>query len=73
MEKTFCWSDFADFAFQNILQEAQKKNACYFSNLTALSNRKWLLIGGNQLPTRLSYLVWWLKFNENPIEVRRLA
>ena len=32
MEKTFCWSDFADFAFQNILQEAQKKNACYFSN-----------------------------------------
>ena len=37
-----------------------------------MNDRKLLPIGGNKLPTRLSYLVWWLKFNENCIEVCRL-
>ena len=66
---------FSPFCFGQKCHGKHKIDACFISHLTSLSNqlRKLLLIGGTKLPTRLSYLDWWLKFNENSIEVCRLA
>ena len=44
-----------------------------FDSFVRWADHKLLLIGGNWLLTRLSYLGRWLKFNENCIEVCRLA
>ena len=44
-----------------------------FDSFVRWADHKLLLIGGNWLLTRLSYLGRWLKFNENCIEVCRLT
>ena len=50
---------------------------CYLPHLLlALSAQQKLENTGSlaeiKLPTRLSYLIWWLKFNEKSIEISRL-